>query len=105
MQIQNQSGNKQSENIKEIIHITPIYLLIINKLHTHCKDCIIFAYCCFWLSTAVLTKLLRKAHHSTPVVAKSECTFVIYIRTSNNRTEATLCYLQYYIHLYYVYHT
>ena len=53
MQIQNQKENKQRESIKETIHITPIYLLIINKLHTHYKDCIIFAYCCFWLSTAV----------------------------------------------------
>lgn len=53
MQIQNQKENKQSENIKETIHIAPIYLLIINKLHTRYKDCIIFAYRCFWLSTAV----------------------------------------------------
>lgn len=52
MQIQNQKENKQSESIKETIYITPIYLLIINKLHTHYKDCIIFAYRCFWLSTA-----------------------------------------------------
>ena len=53
MQIQNQGGNKQSESIKETIHITPMYLLIINKLHTHYKDCIIFAYRCFGLSTAM----------------------------------------------------
>ena len=52
MQIQNQKENKQSESIKETIRITPIYLLIINKLHSSYKDCIIFAYRCFWLSTA-----------------------------------------------------
>ena len=105
MQIQNQKENKQRESIKETIHITPIYLLIINKLHTHYKDCIIFAYCCFWLSTAVWTKLLRRAHHSTPVVAKSECIFVIHIRAGSNKTQAALCCLQHYIHLYHVYHT
>lgn len=53
MQIQNQRENKQSENIKETIRITPIYSLIINKLRTSYIDCIIFAYRCFWLSTAV----------------------------------------------------
>ena len=53
MQIQIQKGNKQSESIKETIRITPTYLLIINKLHARYKDCIIFAYRCFWLSTAV----------------------------------------------------
>lgn len=53
MQIQNQKENKQSESIKETIYITLTYLLIINKLHTSYIDCIIFAYRCFWLSTAV----------------------------------------------------
>ena len=53
MQIQNQKGNKQSESIKETIRITQTYLLIINKLHARYKDCIIFAYRYFWLSTAV----------------------------------------------------
>lgn len=53
MQIQSQKENKQSESVKETIYITPIYLLIINKLHTYYKDCIIFAYRFFWLSTAV----------------------------------------------------